>query len=220
MASNASLANGIRSMVFLRIILLALVFATSKAQARTPELDPTRMPNGTWIIETQAPLDALSVCDGFLPHGSKIRIDVEGPTRRAVEEDIKNQLGVTLTLLPPLSVGLCKLGVGEPVSYAKSLCADGKLQVDSASPFVFDDAVMDFSRLTKKDIVDRQLDFYTDRGAKLGSSFARLWLWQRSGEWNLWLQSRDRMISKCVVELPGKNNFDSFPMIWRRVPGS
>jgi len=219
MESSASAADRMQSTMGLRIIILALVFTASKAHASTPGRDPTKMPNGTWIIETQAPADALSVCDGYLPHGSKVRIDVEGPTRRAVEEDIKDQLGVTLTLLPPLSVGLCNLGVGEQVSYAKSLCADGKLRVDPALPFVFDDAVMDFSRLTTKDIVDRQLEFYTDRGAKLGSAFARLWLWQRSGEWNLWLQAQDRMISKCVVELPGKNNFDSFPIIWRRVPG-
>lgn len=205
----------------LRRSLLALLpvlwnGANSRADDKLRPLSPT----GMWRIETQPPVGALKLCHGFLPNGTRVRLQVEGPTRRAIEEDIKNQLGVTITLLPPLAPSLCSLDIGRASPDAKPLCVDGKFAVDANLPFELDDAAFDFRRLTAKDISSRTMEFFTDRGAELGSPFALLWRWQRAGDWDLWLKSPDQMVSECIVKLPGKNNIDSFPMIWNREPAN
>ena len=203
----------------LRCALAATALSAAAMAAQPPRQDTPKMPSGIWTVESKPPANAVSFCSGYLPPGTRVQIQVEGPTRRAVEEDIKNQLGVTLSLLPPLSPALCKLGIGEPFADTPRLCDGGSLAVDANQPLVFDDAVIDFRRLSVQDIASREHEFYTDLGAKRGSRFALMFLWQRAVDWDLWLQSPDRMVSECTVTLPGKNNIDSFPMVWRRQPG-
>lgn len=176
------------------------------------------MPNGTWTIESTPPADAVKLCDEYLPTGTTVRLMAEGPTRHAIEEDIGNELGGTLTLLSPVTPAICTVGLGAETRFGLNLCEAGKAARPIHTPAVFTDAVFVFSRLDGAAAADPENFFYAQMGARSGARFARVFLKYKAVEWELWLKSANAMVSRCVAELPGKDNYASFPMIWRRQP--
>lgn len=181
---------------------------------------PQNMPNGTWTIETRPPTEAVRLCSEFLPNGTRLSLVAEGPTRLSIEEERRNELGGTLTLLPPISAALCRSGLGTETGFGTNLCSNTNLTISPDIPIQFTDAVFLLSRLDAAGVADPENDFFVSRGARKGTRFATIFLKDKGIEWRLWLRSADEMISECVAHLPGKNNLDSFPMIWRRQPGS
>lgn len=211
-----------RSAMISRRWIPALFFACTLAvhlPLEAKEKLPT-MPNGTWTIETTPPANAVELCPEFLPGGTRLRLRAEGPTRLAIEEQRRDELGGTLTLLPPFSAALCRTAIGSETSFGTNLCRGGNVPVDSQAPVSFDDAVFVFSRLDAKGVADPDNEFFVGLGAGKGARFATVFLKNKSAQWRLWLKSANEMVSECIVHLPGKNNIDSFPMIWRRQPGN
>jgi hypothetical protein len=192
--------------------------------ALTPEASATQsegtktMPNGTWMIKSTPPADAVKLCDEYLPTGTTLRLVAEGPTRRAIEEDINNELGGTLTLLSPVTPAICSVGLGAATSFGLNLCERGNASGQTHTPLVFTDAIFVFSRLDAAAAENPENFFYTQMGARSGARFARVLLKYKAVEWELWLRSANEMVSRCVADLPGKDKVVSFPMIWRRQP--
>lgn len=196
---------------------LALLFSVAiiASPLHAKEKVPT-MPNGTWKIDASVPATAVEVCPEFLPSGTRIRLRTEGPTRLAIEEQRRDELGGVVTLLPPFSSLLCRTGIGRETGFGANLCAGGTLPSDLRVPVEFDDAVFVFSRLDAGGVADPDNEFFVDRGARRGARFATVFLRYKSVQWHLWVKSPNEMVSECLVHLPGKNNIDSIPMIWRR----
>ena len=196
-------------------ILLAPAYAATPRAARPA---PHAMPNGTWIIEATPPADALSLCDDYLPTGTRVRLSVQGPTRLAVEEARKDELGGTLGLLAPRSAALCRTGLGATTEFGTNLCKEGQLADDDRTASVDFDATLTFSRLDKAGLDDVDNFFYTEQGAKVGAMFITVAPNYKTASWRLWMRKPDEMLAQCTAKLPGKNNFENFPLVWRRVP--
>lgn len=196
-------------------ILLAPAFA---APQRAAHPAPHAMPNGTWIIEATPPADALSLCDDYLPTGTRVRLSVQGPTKLAVEESRKDELGGTFGLLAPRSAALCRTGVGAGTEFGTNLCKDGRLADDDSKASVDFDASLTFSRLDKAGLDDVDNFFYTEQGAKIGAMFVTVAPNYKTASWRLWMRKPGEMLAQCTAKLPGKNNFVNFPLVWRRAP--
>ena len=173
------------------------------------------MPNGTWNITAAPPSDAVTLCNEYLPTGTRVRLVVEGPTRHAIEERRRDELGGTFTLRSPWPASLCNVGLGATTGFGTNLCEDGKLRPGLPAEAVFDDAVFVFSRLSNVAAKDPDNEFFAARGAQAGARFVLLMLKNKGLRWRLWLRSSNEMVGECLVTLPGKNNIDSFPMVWR-----
>ena len=181
---------------------------------------PQPMLNGLWMIETKPPADAIKFCNEYLPAGTKLRLLAEGPTRQAIESNVADELGGTLTLLPPITDDLCRTGIGVTTTFGYNLCNEAKSKIRLDTPVEFDDALFVFSRLDAKGIANPDNEFFVRNGARSDARFVRVSLKYKPVEWMLWLRSANEMLSECVVQRPGVKNFDSFPMIWRLQPGS
>ena len=173
------------------------------------------MPNGTWTLTAKPPAEAVSVCNEYLPTGTRVNLSVQGPTRLAVEEQRRDELGGSFTLLSPWSSSLCSTGLGATTGFGTNLCDGVKPSAGSPAEVLFDDAVFTFSRLSAADAKDPENEFFAGRGARAGARFVLLTLKDKGLQWRLWLMSSNEMVSECLATLPGKNNIDSFPMVWR-----
>jgi hypothetical protein len=171
--------------------------------------------NGIWTVTTTPPTGTVSVCPEFLPSGTRVKLQVEGPTRQALEEQRNDELGGSLTLLAPLSPTLCAAGVGATTGFGLNVCEGPRLREPKADA-LFDDASFTFSRWSDADAKDPAGEFFASRGARKNARFVQLVLKNKAVEWTLWLKSPREMVSECLAKFPGKNNVTSFPMIWRR----
>lgn len=185
--------------------------ARGVAQAK----DNATMPNGTWTLSAAAPAEAVSLCNEYLPTGTRVRLVVEGPTRQALEESRRDELGGSFTLLPPWPSALCTTGLGATTGFGSNLCDGGRPRANSTAEVVFDDSVFTFSRLSAANTKHPDNEFFASRGARAGARFMLLTLKDKGLQWRLWLKSSNEMVGECLVTLPGKNNIDSFSMIWR-----
>lgn len=206
--SRTRLCMGVSSLALL--VVLFLSHDTSLAAERAPA-----MPNGTWVIDTKSPADVVEFCREYLPAGTKLQLRVGGPTRRAIEEDLDDELGGTLRLLSPVTDAICRTGIGAETGPSPNLCSEGRPDPDAQAEF--DDAIFVFSRLDEHGVADVTNGFFVQRGAKVGSRFVSLLLKHKGIQWDLWLRSPDEMLSKGVYDGPGKENFKIFPLIWRRI---
>jgi hypothetical protein len=208
-----SFSNG-QCNVQLAVLLLisTLIFASSEAKAKDSKND---MINGTWIIEATPPVNAVKLCDEYLPTSTRIRFQILGPTRLAVEEERTDELGGTVELIPPISAALCSVGLGQSTEFGSNLCSNGQPIVDDKKTVQFD-ADFTFFRLTNADLEDVDNLFFSEQGAHEGAKMVTVSVNYKAVQWNIWMRSINEMISECLVVLPGKNNVDSFPMIWRR----
>lgn len=175
------------------------------------------MLNGTWVIEAIPPADAVKVCRQFLPTGTAVQLQVEGASRQAIEEGKEDELGGTLSLLPPLSLTLCETGLGASTGFGTNFCAQGRVDWDAGQPVPFTDAIFALSRWDAEEARDPDNFFYSDAGAKAGSRFAHLILKDKGVEWQLWMKNANEMMARCIATLPGRRNVRSFPMVWKRV---
>jgi hypothetical protein len=176
---------------------------------------PAIMPNGYWTVTASPPSNAASLCPEYMPTGTLLRLQVGGPTRLAIEEQRNNELGGSLTLLAPVLPTICSTGLGATTGFGLNLCEGSGLRDLVSGEWVFDDAVFTFSRLSPAQVNDPDLAFFASRGARSGARFMLLTLRDKGVEWQLWLKSAKEMVSECVTRLPGKDNFDSFPMHWK-----
>lgn len=174
------------------------------------------MPIGTWVIDNTPPSGAVKLCDEYLPAGATLKFQIDGPTRLAIEEQRRNELGGSLILLPQISPVLCMTGIGEESEFGNNLCKNSKLTTAPDHSFVFENTVFIFDKLTTTDISKPENLFFTDLGARKNANFATIFIQYKSVAWRLWLRSSDQMISECLAQLPGKNNFTSFPMYWSK----
>lgn len=172
---------------------------------------------GTWVIAAEPPAGAESVCDEHLPSGTRLRVHVDGPSRLAIEEDRHNELRGRLWLLGPHKPAICRTGLGSTTGFGVNVCTlELHPRPDLPRDVEFDGLGVTFSRWSTKDAKASDNEFFAALGAKAGARFALLNLKDKGLGWTLWLKSANEMVSECMVKLPGKNNIDSFPMVWRR----
>lgn len=168
------------------------------------------MLDGIWVIEAAPPTNAVALWDGYFPSGTRIKLEMQGPTHRAIEKEIPNLLGGTLTILPPFDKDFCKTRPGG--SFFEKLCRNGKPLTENA-PFTFNVELV-FNRAKNVDYESGFL-FYAEHGAKAGAKIVSIYI-RFGADWQLWLKNPNLMVSRCFAALPGENNFESFPMFWRR----
>lgn len=168
------------------------------------------------MISTTPPAGAVSLCGEYLPEGTRVRLQVDGPGRLAIEEQRKDELAGRLVLLGPHGPGICRAGLGATTGFGVNLC-DGTGQLRSGLPLqvTFDDLVLTLSRWSAADAKDPAQEFFASRGARPGARFALMTLKNKGIEWTVWLRSSSEMVSECIATFPGKNNVDSFPMVWK-----
>lgn len=200
--------------------VLILAWALLQHSPLTAKERPQPMLNGIWVIEATPPADAIKLFDEYLPTGTKLRLLVEGPTLRAIESNVADELGGILTVLPPITDALCHTGIGMTTTFGNNLCSSEKSKTAVDGQVEFEDALFVFSRLDAEEAAAPENEFFARNGARSGARFVRLSLKYKPGEWVLWLRSTNEMLSECIFQRPGVKNFDSFPMIWRRQPGS
>ena len=197
------------------VAAVCVVLAAFEATSVHAKEAANTMPNGTWNLTVAPPPEAVSLCDEYLPTGTRVRLVVAGPTRQAVEEQRRDELGGSFTLLPPWPLSLCSLGLGATTGFGTNLCHGGAPRQSLPTEAVFDDAVFTFSRLTAAAAKDPDNEFFAGHGARTGARFMLLTLKDKGLQWRLWLKSSNEMLGECLAILPGKNNIDSFPMVWR-----
>ena len=202
-----------RSFQYLVLLLITtVIFNSSEAGTRGTIKD---MINGIWIVETMSPINAVELCDEYLPTGTRIRFQILGPTRLAIEEQRVDELGGVVELAPPISSKLCGVGLGQTTVFGNNLCQSGQLRESDEISGSFE-ADFVFSRMTKLDLESIDNIFFAEQGARVGANLVTVTVNYKAVQWDLWLRSTSEMVSECVFVLPGKNNIDSFPMIWRR----
>lgn len=202
-----------RSLQFFVLLLIASLFFAS-LEAKTKE-SKAEMINGIWIIEATPPVNAVKLCDEYLPTGTRIRFQILGATRLAIEEQRADELGGNVELIPPISTTLCSVGLGQSTEFGNNLCRNGQLIVDDKKSISFD-ADFIFSRLSTSDLENIDNSFFQEQGAYGGAKMVTVSVNYKAVQWTIWLRNTNEMITECLVVLPGKNNVDSFPMIWRR----
>ena len=141
-----------------------------------------------------------------LTTGTAVQLQVEGASRQAIEEGKEDELGGTLSLLPPLSLTLCETGLGASTGFGTNFCAKGRVDWDAGQPVPFTDAIFALSRWDAEEARDPDNFFYSDAGAKAGSRFAHLILKDKGVEWQLWMKNANEMMARCIATLPGRRN--------------
>jgi hypothetical protein len=176
------------------------------------------MPQGTWTISHEPlPANVTKMSDDYLPNGTKLRFLAEGPTRLAVEEGRRDELGGRMILLPPISAALCGTGIGASSGFGENLCEGPRLKPAVHNPFEFNDVIYNFSELSKQDITDFRYGFFVNAGAKPGAKLVDVTIKYKGVSWTLWLKSPGQMLSETTAYLPGKNNVVGVATRWQRV---
>jgi len=141
--------------------------------------------------------------------GTRIRIEAIEPT------EWSNQLIGEVELLLPLSNVLCKGGLGERAEYFSSLCTNGQINQEKGDRTF--DVYLTFQRLTKEDIKeDLFFSTFKELGARAGDKAVSIAVKNTVVDWDLWFRGPNEMVSNCMADLPGKDNFESFYMVWQR----
>ena len=165
------------------------------------------MINGIWKIETEQPGEGVRLSASFLPAGTRIELRIKGPTRAAIEESRRDELGGQALILMPLPDKICASGL------ASEVCRNGK-PLDAAEQFTFD-IVFSFSRWTRKDMELPLNSFFVDHGVKVNSQFVLVSVPSLGVDWELWISGKDQMIGRHVVTTAPKR-YRNVAQIWRR----
>ena len=148
-------------------------------------------------------------CSGYLPVGTRIRIEAIEPT------EWPDELIGEVELLLPLSTILCKGEQGKRTGYFSSLCTNGQInQGEKDRTF---DVLFSFRRLTKEDI-EESLFFclFKELSARAGDKAVAIFVKNNAVSWDLWFRGPNEMVSKCFVDIPGSSLRRSFYMVWQR----
>jgi hypothetical protein len=171
--------------------------------------------DGIWTIESTPPKEVAEVTSEFLPPKTRVQINLEGPSRLAIEEGRKDEFGGEFTLLPPFIQGICATPLGEGNAFGSHVCEKGQI-TDPNRP-VTNDAEFAFSRWSKPaDLEEIYNIFFVDQGAKLGAQFVLITLRYKGVSCELWLRDRDTLVGRYIVTLPSKD-LEQQVQIWRRV---
>jgi hypothetical protein len=164
------------------------------------------MINGVWTIETERPAEGENLSASFLPAGIRIELGIAGPTRAAIEQSRRNELGGRVLILPPLPEKICASGL------ASRICRHGR-PVDAYGPFAFN-AVFTFFRWTEEDIELPLNEFFVDSGAKVNSQFLVVSIPPLGVDWELWISGNHLMTGFHVATAPTQSR--NVAQIWHR----
>jgi len=194
------------------LVIVGLSCASAEAKHKNTEEAQKKMINGIWkIVEGKLPEDTLAYYE-YLPVGTRIRIEAIEPSELELPDE---QIG-EVELLLPLSNILCKGGLGgERAGYFSFLCENG--QINQEKKYRTFNVSFIFHRLTKESI-ERGTSFSTfkELGARAGDKAVSISVKNIAVEWSLWFRGPNEMVSDCIVDLPGKDNFEYFYMVWQR----
>ncbi|MBO0720103.1 MAG: hypothetical protein J2P41_04735 [Blastocatellia bacterium] len=202
------------------LILSGLIYhptAATQSVRRQPvkKEDVRTVLNGIWTIESTPPKEFKEMARDFLPPGTRVQLKLEGPTRLAIEEERKDELGGEFTLLPPFIQGICATPLGEGNGYGSHVCEKGQI-IDPNRP-VSNDAEFSFYRWSKSTDLDDALNiFFADQGAKVGAQFVLITLRYKSVSWKLWVRDRDTLVGNYIATLASKD-IDEQVQTWRRI---
>ncbi|TXH40449.1 MAG: hypothetical protein E6Q92_07865 [Burkholderiaceae bacterium] len=188
------------------LVSAAPAAAAAKAQLKDKMLD------GTWIIDMDAWPEGPGRCSAYLPPGTRLRVQVLGPNRLALEEGRSNELGGLLTLLPAWPEGLCQTALGQQLG-GGAACANEAAARQHAWRF---DVDLTFEKLDAKAMAEVDQAFLREQGAKAGARTVLMVPKQSNVAWRLWLRHPDEMVAQCVMSGPG-DDVQSVPMRWKRV---
>jgi hypothetical protein len=177
--------------------------------------DVKTMLNGIWTIESSPPKEVAEMTSDFLPPKTRMQIKIEGPTRLAIEEGRRDELGGELILLPPFMPGICTTPLGEGNGSGAHVCEKGQI-IDPNRP-VSNDAEFTFQRWNNQSDTE-QLggSFFLGQGAKPGAQFVLINLRYKGVTWELWVRDRDTLVGAYIATLPSKDT-EQMVQIWRRV---
>lgn len=178
------------------------------APSSQPKANGHIMLNGVWTIETENPVEGARLSASFLPAATRIELSVLGPTRAAVEESRRDELGGHAKLLKPLPDKICASGL------AVEVCPGG-VPLNAAEPSSYD-VVFSFSRWTRKDLDLPLNSFFADQGAKADSQFVLISIPSLAVDWELWINGKNQMTGRYVVTTAPKRSHN-VAQIWRRV---
>jgi hypothetical protein len=185
----------------------------AKMEAVSKE-DVQTMMSGIWTIETSPSVEAADLPGEFLPPGTRVQLNIEGPTRLALEEGRRDELGGEFVLLPPFLPGICATPFGEGNAYGSHVCEKGQI-IDPKSP-VSNDAEFSFERWEEKpDPEQTDNQFFIEQGAKRGAHFVIIYFRYKSASWRLWIRDPDTLIGYYFVTLPSKET-ELIVQFWRR----
>ncbi|MBO0720104.1 MAG: hypothetical protein J2P41_04740 [Blastocatellia bacterium] len=176
--------------------------------------DVQAMLSDIWVIETSPSFKAAELPAEFLPPGTRVQLELEGPTRLAAEEGRKDELRGEFILLPPFLAGICASPFGEGDGPGSQVCDKG--QVKNPNGPVRNEAEFSFERWEDQptpDEIDKQ--FFVEQGAKRGSHFLTIYFRYKGVTWNLWIRDPDTMIGYYYATLPS-NESEQIVQIWRR----
>jgi hypothetical protein len=166
------------------------------------------MLNGTWKIETPratAPPDQSD--PGYLPVGTSLRLRLLGPSRRAIEEDRRDELGGEVALVPPIPAEICRTAL------TVNVCEAGRPSDGAERPLP---AIFAFSRWTKEDVEEAENSLFVEAGAKIGSGFVLVNVQGSGAEWKLWLYKPGMLIGQ-YLGIERDRSPVLLPQLWRRV---
>ena len=172
-----------------------------------PKANGHNMLNGVWTIETENPVEGARLSASFLPAGTRIELRVLGPTRAAVEESRRDELGGQAKLLKPVPDKICASGL------AAEVCSGGT-PLNTAEPPSFD-VVFSFSRWTRKDLDLPLNSFFADQGARVDSQFVLVSIPSLGVDWELWINGKNQMTGRYVITTAPKRS-RNVAQIWRR----
>jgi hypothetical protein len=191
------------------LALLALdAAAASVPQGKRP--DP--MPNGTWKITGTPPHDGKTSIE-YLPPGTRIRLLIQGPSTRAVTDDIGNELVAQAAVVSAITPELCRSGLGQDSMFGANICGpDGRpLPAKDGHPVDFE-GIAAFTRV-KGGVAD---SFFTAQGARPGAGLMTISFKDKGLVWQFWLKSPSELISRAFVAGPGEDDVVDFPQVWRK----
>jgi len=205
---------------FILLTLFGLIYqptaAPQTAKRRTVNKEDAKtVLSGIWTIESTPPKEVAELTSEFLPPNTRVQINLAGPTRLAMEEGRKDELGGEFTLLPPFIQGICATPLGVDNAFGSSVCQKGQI-IDPNRP-VTNDAEFSFSRWSKPaDSEEVSNVFFVDQGAKLGAQFVSITLRYKGVTWELWVRDKDTLVGRYIATLPSKD-LEQVTQIWRRV---
>lgn len=197
----------------------ALLAAGVRPEER-PESIPSknRMLDATWKILSKQPLRPGFSAPEFLPDGTRIRLQVRGPSTRAIEQDIANELVVQFAVVSPVTPELCRTGLGEVTTFGGNICdMDGQpLHSPNGKP-PYLEGLATFHRLDTKTQLDEFDDsFFVAQGAPQGAGLMVISLKDKGITWTLWLKSLTEMVSRIILQGPHKRDLDELAQVWQR----
>lgn len=202
----------------LAIASLAALAAPRVAQGADHPTAIEKRLDGVWRIESRPPAKPGAVVEpNTLPDGTRVRIEVGGPTALAEREDREDELALDFDVLPPWTPALCGVSLGTPTMFGANLCNDdGTPRDPQATARPEFEVGASFSRMTAKEAAGLDRSFFVDLGARAGARFALVTVKYKGSSWDLWMKTPDLMIEEGLLVGPGRHEADGFPVYWRR----